>query len=68
METKSNANDLYNEWRTHIDELAGMDRTDIVKCATIRTKALDLGHKYSLKTGKNIALHVVGQNGIKIKG
>lgn len=53
------ANDLYNEWRKFIDELAGMDRTDIEKCATIRTKALEIGHKYSLRTGKNIALHVV---------
>ena len=34
--------------------------SDIEKCATIRTKALELGHKYTLKTGHNIALHVVG--------
>ena len=56
---KNKANDIYNQWREHIDELAGMDRSDPLMCAPIRTKALELGYKYLRKTGRNVALHVV---------
>ena len=51
------AQDLYLSWRKLIDKLAGMDINNISECATIRTKAMEIGHQYSKKTGTNIANH-----------
>ena len=51
------AQTLYLDWRKLIDKLAGMDIMDVAGCATIRTKAMKIGHQYSKKTGTNIANH-----------
>ena len=59
MDKQNEANDLYNQWRKCIDELAGMDNSEPLMCAPIRTEALELGYKYLRKTGRNVALHVV---------
>ena len=54
---RKKAQNLYTDWRKLIDELAGMNITDVAGCATIRTKAMEIGHQYSKKTGTNIANH-----------